>query len=250
MTNYHEYIEEQKKYNLQFEKEYKEKRQYANNYNYIYSLAILHNSNQIANQYAKTVLKYTKKYKIDTKIFARKMFRESEYITESKSSKGAFGPNQIIPRFYLHLLYIVDNGSLKPLLQRLEKKHNFNQRDNKILINLLYSKINKTNKEKINTFILRKHRNNFIRSVKKYFYEIDYSVEMSCLILQDLLKNRKGSYKVALNDYNVGPNAVDEKGEKVWNIKYVNYILEKNKFEKLLKRLYDWEILQIKKVII
>jgi len=75
------------------------------NWNYVYSIALIRNPHNIATRYADVVMKYSKQYHINPRIKARLNYNESHYDYNAVSSKGAKGHSQIMPLSWMHLLY-------------------------------------------------------------------------------------------------------------------------------------------------
>ena len=71
-----------------------------------------------ATRYADVIMANSEKYDLPFMALTRQVWEESRFKYWAKSSAGAVGPMQVTPKFWSHILYIIDNGNLGKRLKR------------------------------------------------------------------------------------------------------------------------------------
>ena len=98
---------------------------------YVYKLSRKRNSEKTAVKYANAIEKFSYIYNLDSVVVANQIFKESKFKRHAKSKRItktgetnyiAYGPAQIRPKYWGHLLYRVDNGKLSGRLNKITEE--------------------------------------------------------------------------------------------------------------------------------
>lgn len=175
--------------------------------NYIYSLAIMNNNEDIALEYVKWIMYYSQKYNIPPIKLANQAYLESCMNNNAIGDAYDYGVMQIRPYYHLNLLFKVDDPIVKSNIQYWSKKYNYSYNDDIQLQNIRYEKYINTNKQndelEYNLYI---RRLGFYRNTIKHFFEIRPNIEMGCILISELY-NKTKNYELTLIAYNTGLNS-------------------------------------------
>jgi len=209
----------------------------SNIYNYVYSMVDIFNNKKTSRKYTKLIIKNAKKYNIDEKMYARQIMIESSFKRYAKSSKGAVGLAQIIPKYWLHLLNNFDDIELKKNMKQAKLKSGYSDYMYWAIYEIsLKKKITETQQSNLDNYKLK--RDKYIRYIKKYFYIPEYNLEMGAMIVRKYLdKNKQNKYK-AYYDYNAGGNRKKHIKESVV---YAENIIDGTKLHYDLKLYHNWK---------
>ena len=86
---------------------------------YIYNNSTF--SADINERYAAVIYQYSGDYGLEPMRIAKQVWTESRFKWYAYNSAGAYGPMQIRPKFWSHILYRVDDGKLAKMLLNSDK---------------------------------------------------------------------------------------------------------------------------------
>lgn len=223
-------------------KEKVEQYSYNDNYNYVYSLAIIKNTPKTAERYTLLIMSNSYKYNLNPKKFARQIWVESTFKRYAVSSKGALSLGQIIPKHHIHKLESFSKSNEKLYKDMVWGKHKSGYKDSmRYDIYNLACKKTLTPSEKSNFIKLQTIRDDYVKYIYKYFYIPEYNIEISAIIMRKLLDNnteRKSFYI-----YNAGGN---RKYKISSAYSYADTIICGDDLHKDLELYHNWKIVSIK----